>query len=279
MRDSRIYMSYSYEDHTKALIIKERLQSVGLDVIANDFSFGENISKDINYKISSSDYFIILLSEHTNSNEWVNFEINSILKDFHYRDVIVIPILISKVKKPSSLKEYKTYNLYEDFEKNLKKLSSYLKNVVYLDFDMISGYEFEQLIADLLRKLNFKVQQPQVHAQRGSEIDIIASSTNKNSLLGTFTTKWIIECKFYKNSRIDLSSIKKLSSHLLNDYPNYNGILITNSLITSTVLETLEIIKKKEKVNIEVVDGRKLKQLILKYPKLIEKYFVERRGF
>jgi len=272
-------MSYSYEDHTKALIIKERLQSVGLDVIANDFSFGENISKDINYKISSSDYFIILLSEHTNSNEWVNFEINSILKDFHYRDVIVIPILISKVKKPSSLKEYKTYNLYEDFEKNLKKLSSYLKNVVYLDFDMISGYEFEQLIADLLRKLNFKVQQPQVHAQRGSEIDIIASSTNKNSLLGTFTTKWIIECKFYKNSRIDLSSIKKLSSHLLNDYPNYNGILITNSLITSTVLETLEIIKKKEKVNIEVVDGRKLKQLILKYPKLIEKYFVERRGF
>lgn len=278
MNSSRIFISYNYQDYKEASIIKDKLESFGLEVFTGEFNSGQDFYKKINYSVNSSDYFLILLSHHNEKSEWARFEMNKVRHDFYYRDVVILPVMISKVKKPYSLKNVKTFNLYENFESNLDKLSLYLKNIKYLDFNLISQYEFVDLITDLLVKLKFKIDGKEVIVSDFG-VDIIASSRNNNQLVGSFTTNWIIECKFYRSARIDLSTIKKLSQQLLTNFPNYNGILITNSLITSTSVETLEIIKKKEKVNIELVDGRKLKQLLLNFPELIERYFNGKEGF
>ncbi|WP_047984592.1 TIR domain-containing protein [Ornithinibacillus californiensis] len=278
MKGSRVFISYNNQDYSKASIIKERLESVGLEVSIEEIETSNDIINDINYKISSSDYFIILLSEHYVESKWTEFEMNKIRSDFYYRNIVIIPVLISKVKKPYSLRNFKSFKLYEDFDNNLEYLSSYLKNIKYLDFDLISEYEFMNLVSELLVKLKFKIDNKEIR-QLDYGVDIIASSINRNQLVDSFTTNWLIDCRFYKSSRVDLSSIKELSYQIRTNYPNYNGVLVTNSLITSTTLETLEIIRKKDKVNIFVVDGRKLKQLLLKYPELIEKFFFGIGGF
>lgn len=278
MKSSRVFLSYNHQDYHEANIIKMSLENVGLEVSIESFESNNSFTREINHKVKTSDYFIILISNHTESNEWTKFEIEKIRHDFYYRDVVIIPVLISRVKKPNSLKNLKSFNLYGDFEKNLKEFASYLKNIKYLDFDLISASEFENLITDLLIRLKFKIDYEKIH-QFDNGVDIIASSINRNQLVDSFTTNWIVQCKFYKNSRIDVSAIKQLTNQLVENFTNYNGILITNSLISSTILETLEIIQKRKKVNIEVVDGRKLKQLLLKYPELIDKFFYGTGGF
>lgn len=278
MRSSRVFLSYNHQDYHEASIIKMSLENVGLEVSTDSFESNNSFYREINHKVKTSDYFIILISHHTESSEWTKFEIEKIRHDFYYRDVVIIPVLISEVKKPNSLKNLKSFKLYEDFEKSLNELASYLKNIKYLDFDLIAGTDFENLITDLLIKLKFKIDDGKIN-QSDYGIDIVASSINRNQLVDNFTTNWLIQCKFYKNSRIDVSAIKQLTNQLVENFPNYNGIFITNSLITSTILETLDIMQRRNKVNIEVVDGRKLKQLLLKYPDLIEKFFYEKGGF
>lgn len=277
MKNSRVFISYNYQDHFQASLIKERLRRVGLEVITVEIDIGKDFIKEIKYQISSSDYFIILISNHSIKSKWNTFEMTKIRNDFYHRNVVIIPVFISKVNKPYFLNNFKSFRLYDDFEKSLNELSSYLKNIQYLSFELISEDEFISLVSELLVKLKFRIENKVRQLDYG--VDIIASSTNRNQLVDSFTTNWIIECKFYKNSRVNLSAIKELSNQLLNNYTNHNGILVTNSLITSTTLETLDIIRKKNNVNIELVDGRKLKQLILKYPELIEKFFIGRGGF
>lgn len=276
MNSSQVLISYNIEDHKEANIIGERLREVGINVIATELSPSqfEHVLQSINYRVNSNSYFILLLSQHSLKNEWTNIEINKILNNFYYRDVVIIPVILSNVKTPLALKTFKTFNLKNNFHHNLDELVNYLENIKYLDFNSLDAYGFHNLIADLLIKSKFKIEERAVRAFE--EVDFLASSKNNNQLVGNFTTKWLVECKFYNSARIDVTSIKHISKQLKTDFPNHNGLLITNSILTSTALETLEIIENKNNVNIKVVDGWKLKQLLLKYPNLIRKHFIGR---
>ena len=55
-----------------------------------------------------------------------------------------------------------------------------------------------------------------------------------------------------------------------------NGMLITNGQLTSTALDWLEYNEKEKRISITVVDGIKLKLLILKHPKIVDEFFGHR---
>ncbi|WP_411739856.1 restriction endonuclease [Peribacillus sp. S4] len=273
MRKSRVFISCIGYDYIAAEQIKERLEKVGLEVFFIDR--GENFNNRLTYAVSPDDYVILLMSDfyrigNESNDQWI--DLHRIVKEFHYRDVNLIPVYLSKMRKSSILNKFKGFNLYNDFEENLDKLVSYLENVNNLDFEEINGLEFQLLIIDLLKKLKFKIEEVKQRS-KNFDIDILARSIHKNPLVGSFTTNWIIECKLHKTNRLDVSAIREFTYLISAQFPNHKGILITNGVITSSAREALEILGEKEKVSVYIVDGGQLKQLLLKYPDIINKYF------
>ena len=82
---------------------------------------------------------------------------------------------------------------------------------------------------------------------------------------------WIVEVKFYNNSRVDIKTLKQLITILSSFKEPVMGLLVTNSQLTSVVQEWIK--SKKLNNRIRIIDGPKLKRYLLKYNDIIEKYF------
>ncbi|MDA1617289.1 restriction endonuclease [Bacillus cereus group sp. TH204-1LC] len=268
MRKSTIIISYMNNDYDTAQKIQLKLENLGLLVTLSS----SDIIEELSYSVNPEDYVILLISNFELGNKRNEDYLQEMIEEFYYRGVNLIPVILSGQKKSPILNNFIGFNLSHDFEKNLDKLARYLKNVNNFDFENINGYEFELLIRDLLKRMSFKIEDTDSECI-DDRVDIIASSINRNQLVGNFKTKWIIECKFYRAERLDVNAIKKFTYLISNQYPNYKGILITNGVITSAAKEALKMLNKKEKVNVYIVDGGRLKQLLLKYPGLISTYF------
>lgn len=267
MKDSKIVILYLEDSYITAKKIQSRLKSEGLQVVLKSSDF----FKDVNYYTSPNDYVILLIPSLKHEDYLYKEDLVKIINEFNFRGINFITVNLGKRKDPL-LNKFVSFNLSQEENKTINKLAAYLTNIQFLDFEKISPWIFEELIADLLKKMSFNIETINMRVD-GYEIDIIANSSNRNQLIGTFNNKWIIECKLYMHSRIDVNTIKRFKYLISEKFPSYRGILITNGIITSAAQEALEILNTKETGYIYIVDGGKLKELILKYPELVMKYF------
>ncbi len=118
------------------------------------------------------------------------------------------------------------------------------------NIDKLDGYEFEDLICILFRKMGFIVEHTALSGDGG--IDIIAHYNET-----VFKGKYLIQCKRY-SSKIGEPFIRDLYGVTLSSNAN-KGILITNSFFSN------QAIKFAEGKNIELIDGNELNKLLLKY--------------
>jgi hypothetical protein len=88
----------------------------------------------------------------------------------------------------------------------------------------------------------------------------------------------VFEFKYYKNARADINSLRQLSSYLEQLPMDFNGGLITNGILTSAAQEWLKENERRKRTNIRIIDGLKLKELILKHTDLVHEFFTGGRG-
>lgn len=118
------------------------------------------------------------------------------------------------------------------------------------NIDLLNGYEFEDLICELLRKMRFSVEHTMLSGDGG--IDIIAYS-NDIMLKG----KYLVQCKCF-SGMVGEPYIRDLFGVVLSQNAN-KGILITNSFFTKKAIEFAE------GKNIELINGDQLNDLLHKY--------------
>jgi hypothetical protein len=116
--------------------------------------------------------------------------------------------------------------------------------------DSMGGHEFEDVVENLLSKMGFHIEGRQAAADGG--IDMIASK--EDAIVGG---KYIIQCKRYSSS-IGNAVIRDLYGVVHSESAN-KGVLITNSTFTR------EARRFAEGKPIELIDGAKLQELLLKY--------------
>lgn len=138
-----------------------------------------------------------------------------------------------------------------------------------MNIDTMDGYEFERLICELFRRMNFDVEHTSLSGDGG--IDLIAYS---NQLL--FKGKYIVQCKRYSGS-VGEPAIRDLYGVVLSENAN-KGILITNSKFTKQAATFAE------GKNIELIDGTLLCKLLnenglLNAPSNEPSTFVDEDGF
>ncbi|RKY36920.1 MAG: hypothetical protein DRP72_03620 [Candidatus Omnitrophota bacterium] len=125
-----------------------------------------------------------------------------------------------------------------------------MKKINLDTINSMNGYEFENLIGELLKKMEFTIKQTQKTADGG--IDIFVYS-NEPITGGTY----IIQCKRH-NSPISEPVIRELYGVVISEKAN-KGILITNSTFTKTAEKFA-----KDKP-LELINGNKLIDLLNKY--------------
>lgn len=277
-RRKRIYLSYSYHDKSKAEEIADRLKTTDLDIVSDysNLSSDKYMFDEIRYSFHSSDFVLILLSKSLFESSNFKFEYS---KDFFYhtrqRKVTIIPVLIEKCDIPSDLLEFEIFNLTNDFEKGFDRLLKRIMAIPEISFDNFSPTQFEELVFDLLKSYGFiNIQREQRFNDKG--VDFMAEYLSRSPFGQKRKEVWMIETKFYSESRFDIKAIKQIVD--LYKYINKEDakvLLITNSQLTSVVEEYLEDLKRSNYVEIDVIDGLLLKKLIAKRSRLLNKYFLK----
>lgn len=284
MKTPRVFLSYSYQDQEKACLIADKLQELGVNVFHDQFGFdiGESFVNRLYKEIESSDFFLLLLSKNSIESRWVAKELDyAISKTLHFRDITIVPLLLSPAKIPNSLKDRVRFDLRRNFETQIKKLSEYLSLIPYVDFELLDPIKFEHLCIALLKKLRFKNFESEnldtYHYETllsDFRADFIATLRYRDPFGGYVKVNWIFEFKYYKNSRADINALRQLSSYLEQLPVDFNGGLITNGILTSAAQEWLRENERRKRTNIRIIDGLKLKELILKHTDLVHEYFI-----
>ncbi|NMA48267.1 MAG: restriction endonuclease [Tissierellia bacterium] len=120
------------------------------------------------------------------------------------------------------------------------------------DISKMDGYEFENFIADLLRKMGFDVEENKLSGDGG--VDLIAYSKQP-----VFRGKYLVQCKKWEGS-VGEPPLRDLYGVVLSNNAN-KGVMITNSSFTMNAIEFAD------GKNLELIDGSILKDLVEKYYK------------
>lgn len=149
------------------------------------------------------------------------------------------------------------------------------------DHIRLKAFEFEQLVADLLIALGFENVTLLSNENRGVDIqafhkgnwgvDIQAFHTIKSSTGEIFSQLWLVEVKYYLESKVSLNTIEKLSD-ILNLEKGAKALLVTSSSLTSSAWDYVQKFNASIEQRLEIWDRDKLLNLLAKFPQLKQKY-------
>ncbi|MGK7956478.1 MAG: TIR domain-containing protein [Crocosphaera sp.] len=276
MKDDQpqVFISYSNQDKQIACIIAKELERQDILVWfdENEINIGDSIGQKIQERISASDYIVIILSKNYINNIWLKKEFDYFASpEIAKRDITILPVLVSNYEIPFALKNYQYFDLRDNFEYGLSQLIDQLSLINLLNFYKLNGIDFENLVIELLEKLNFDLVS--LNNLKDSYFDFLAKFSYIDPFEIEIEETWLGEIKFYGEKRFSLDTIRQLVNYLV-DYPEpVKGLLITNSHLTSVAREWLLSFQEKHKILVRVIEGTELKRLLLHHPSLIKKYF------
>ena len=273
-RPRQVFISYAQADQKVARQIADTLKGAGLKVWFAEWALkpGDSIAQRIEEGLRASDLLLILLSPSSIGSDWVTYEWNAALnRELSARAVTVIPVLIADCDIPPMLSNLQYVDLRSDLEAGIHNLVRQLGVVPNIDFSRLDWKTFENLVADLLVALGFRVERQ--HLSRDSGFDFVASFKSKDPFGFEAHETWLVEAKLYKNHRVSMQVLRQMVGYMVTVAGSHKGLVFTNSQLTSVAAKFLEDMVEKSGRELRVIDGSELRALLLRHPKLVERYF------
>lgn len=104
----RVFLCHCSKDKPAVRAIATRLRNAGVDVWLDEFELlaGQSLVGTIGKAIDSSDFVVVVLSEHALKSKWVATELGSAQhRELETGDTVVIPLLLADLKPPSLLRD------------------------------------------------------------------------------------------------------------------------------------------------------------------------------
>jgi hypothetical protein len=139
-----------------------------------------------------------------------------------------------------------------------------------IQFEQISPRAFENLCYDFLVKYNFHNliwREGGADSGRDIEANFTFSNTIKNK-----ETKWFFECKHYNSGGVPPEHLNSKIAWADAELPN-SIVIFVSSYLTNNARTWLEKIIPKKQYEIICIEGEEIKERLLNYPDLIERYF------
>ena len=273
----QVFISYASADRTIATRIAESLSTAGLRVWFSEWELqpGDSIASRIEEGLAASDVLLVLLSPNAVQSNWVQHEWHADLdSQLRNRAVTLIPVLIDDCELPPALSDRKYIDLRTDFDNQIKVLIDQLDVIPYIDFSTIHDeIIFMDVVCDLLADLGFQNIQREVGPlEKG--YDLVATYSNTDPFGAASTETWLVELKLYRKDRVNLRSIQELAMRVTSYPTTYKGLFITNGILTSVARNYLAESTDKARIDLRVIDGTELRQLLSKRPAIVRRYFV-----
>lgn len=276
----RIFISHHAGSGEIAIRLARALASRGLHPVLDEYDIapGQNILSHLLYSVESSDFVLLLIpSGLSDESRWIRRELDKSL-DYRLksRNISIVPVFLGRRPVVSPFASSVSFAIDTEaparqLESQIDRIADYLRNLPRVDFDLLSPVQFEHLIFALLEKLHLHDVKRARNADTG--FDMEARSRVRNPFGGYSFITWLIEIKFTKSARVDISTLHQLSHYLEHRPVEINGVVVTNGQLTSTAREWLEDNARSRRTSLSVVDGTQLKELILKHPSLVEIFF------
>lgn len=113
------FLSHSSKDKPFVRKLAADLNTAGIGVWLDEQKIlvGDSIAEKIGQGLAESDYFIIILSEHSTESAWVQKELNqALITEIEKRKVTILPLKLSECTIPPLIRDKK----YADFSKSYK---------------------------------------------------------------------------------------------------------------------------------------------------------------
>lgn len=274
---SKVFISYSYQDKPFVDWLVTHLKDNDVDIWydKSEINIGDSIIEKIEKGIKVASIYIIVLSEAAIKSKWVNYELNNaLLYKAQKEGLKILPILIESIEIPVTLRTIK----YADFTKNKGEALNELIQIIKLtqrnfpqipNWDELTPVKFENLVFDLLIAEGFTVLRQTSHT-KDMGFDFLGYYHKKLPGNSYIEEKWFIEAKFYRHSKISISSIAQLYGY--SKFANADVILlVANSTLTNSARNFIS--NKITDINVVIWDENDLVDLLNKYKDIYEKYF------
>lgn len=273
-RPKQVFISYAQADNDAARRIATRLKSAGVRVWFDEWSLsvGDSIVEKIESELRAADVLLVLLSPASVESRWVRKELNAALSsELRSRAVTVIPALIADCELPLLLADRQYVDLRSNFEAGVGRLIEQLNIIPEIDFSTLDGREFEQLVADLLVELGFKLEKAQL--SRDSGFDFAADLVVEDPFGAMKRELWLVEVKRYKSERVNLQSLRQMFGYMVTIPGVHKGLVVINSQLTSVATDYLSEMSETSGRELRVIDGAELRGLLLRHPGVVSRYF------
>lgn len=143
-----------------------------------------------------------------------------------------------------------------------------------IDFARLTPTEFERLCFEMLLKYGYnQIIWRQGGADNGRDIEGYYEFSNP---IETIKTKWFFECKHYTSGGVPPEHLNSKIAWADSEQPSFL-VLFISSYITTPTRTWLENIKKNKSYKIIVIEGEELKERLVVFPDLIERFFAADR--
>jgi O-methyltransferase involved in polyketide biosynthesis len=271
-----VFLSYAFEDSFDARRVARSLGEADFNVWSDEWHLtpGEDLERAISEAIRSNDKLVVLLSPHSVASPFVRSEIEQVLFRTHLdrRGIDIIPALLAPCDVPEDLRSRGIVDLTQGNAAGLGQLIERLRYSYAIDFRLLDGNAFNQLVVDLLQRLGFVVES-EWRPRPDSGVDLRATYQHTDPLGAVQETIYLVESKLYPRERASVLGIRQLAKYLLDAPQNLRGLLVTNGLLTSEAREFLEEAGLPVMERLSVLDGIALRRLLVQHPDLIDRYF------
>lgn len=120
-----VFLSHSSHDKPVIRQLATDLTAAGVTVWLDEQNIrvGESIPESIAQGLASSDYFLLAISEHSTSSEWVKRELNAALvAEIKRRKVHILPILLTPTEIPAIIADKKYADFTTSYRSGLDEL-------------------------------------------------------------------------------------------------------------------------------------------------------------
>lgn len=260
----RVFVSYSLDDASAAALIKRSLERYLPPGSVESISHpGTPVVAAVQEMVRSADIFIMLLSEASVRNRMVETETaEALASEGRRRAIEIIPVLLEPCDIPLALRDRGIVDLSADGALGVERLLTRIYRDRIVDFSRLSPSNFEAMVADLLRTQGFDITAISTGPDMGYDFAVVRNDK-----------RWLVEVKHYSHSRISVGVVQKVAARIANEGQGTNGLLVTNSKVTSVTYDYLRYLASEKDIHIDVLDGDDLRRLIRPHDGLIHRYF------
>jgi len=211
--------------------------------------------------VAPGDVFVPVLSPNSVQMPFLEDDVS---RSLERRGVDIVPAFIEYCAIPAHL----AGRLPVDVTAGADGLLRRLQASIMIDLDSLGPARFDRLTTDLLARLCF-VLKPLTAAHVGdSGVDFTGTFQDPDGF--GIATEYLIQAKLTRSAFRDVDKLV----HLVQDAGQpWRGMVITSGHLTSVTMRRLARAKD-EGVEVQVIDGPRLRSLLLRYPDLIADHFL-----